>query len=248
MLIPDSDDHIGKIIEETYPDLKNNLYNPKFFQEKSILAPTHELVDMVNDRMLKLLPGEEKTYDSSDSVGVIDMDADFNEALYTDDFLNSIRIAGLPQHSLKLKIGAPIMCMRNIDQRGGLCNGTRLQVQRMGINAIEAKMISGGCVGDICAIPRMVLSPSDNKMPFKINRRQFPVSLCFAMTINKSQGQTLTQVGLFLQRPVFSHGQLYVAVSRVTTRKGLKILCCDEEGNYANSTTNVVYKEALLRI
>ena len=248
MLIPDSDDHIGKIIEETYPDLKDNLYNPKFFQEKSILAPTHELVDMVNDRMLKLLPGEEKTYDSSDSVGVIDMDADFNESLYTDDFLNSIRIAGLPQHSLKLKIGAPIMCMRNIDQRGGLCNGTRLQVLRLGVNAIEAKIISGGCIGDICAIPRMVLSPSDNKMPFKLNRRQFPVSLCFAMTINKSQGQTLTQVGLFLQRPVFSHGQLYVAVSRVTTRKGLKILCCDEEGNYANSTTNVVYKEALFRI
>ena len=203
---------------------------------------------MINDHMLKLLEGDEKTYDSSDSIGVIDMDGDFNESLYTGDFLNSIKIPGLPQHSLKLKIGAPIMCMRNIDQRGGLCNGTRLQVIRMGVNIIEARIISGGNVGMLCAIPRMVLSPTDNKMPFKFNRRQFPVALCFAMTINKSQGQTLTQVGLFLQRPVFSHGQLYVAVSRVTSKEGLKILCCDEEGNYAKSTTNVVYKEALFRI
>ena len=248
MLIPDSDDHVGKIIKEIYPDLKQNLYNDTFFQEKSILAPTHELLDMINNRMLELLDGEEKTYDSSDSIGVIDMDGDFNESLYTDDFLNSIKIPGLPQHSLKLKIGAPIMCMRKIDQQGGLCNGTRLQVIRMGVNIIEARIISGGNVGMLCAIPRMVLSPTDNKIPFKFNRRQFPVALCFAMTINKSQGQTLTKVGLFLQRPVFSHGQLYVAVSRVTSKKGLKILCCDEEGNYAKSTTNVVYKEALFRI
>ena len=140
------------------------------------------------------------------------------------------------------------MCMRNIDQMAGLCNGTRLQVLRLGANIVEARIISGGCVGTICAILRMILSPSDTKMPFKFNRRQFPLAVCFAMTINKSQGQTLTQVGLFLQRPVFSHGQLYVAVFRVTNRKGLKILCCDEEGNHTNSTANVVYKEALFRI
>ena len=203
---------------------------------------------MVNNRMLDLLKGEEKTYLSSDSVGVIDMDSNFNEALYTPDFLNSIKISGIPNHSLRLRIGAPVMCMRNIDQRAGLCNGTRLQVQRLGVNVVEAKIISGGNFGYLCAIPRMVLSPSDNKMPFKFNRRQFPLAMCFAMTINKSQGQTLSKVGLFLQRPVFSHGQLYVAVSRVKSKKGLKILCCDEDGNYAKSTKNVVYKEALFRI
>ena len=248
MLIPDSDDHIRSIIEQTYPELEKNLYTSSYFQERAILAPTHELVDMVNNKMLDLLKGEEKTYASSDSVGVIDMDSNFNEALYTPDFLNSIKIPGLPNHNLRLRIGAPVMCMRNIDQRAGLCNGTRLQVQRMGVNVIEAKIIAGGNLGNLCAIPRMVLSPSDNKMPFKFNRRQFPLALCFAMTINKSQGQTLRNVGLFLQRPVFSHGQLYVAVSRVKSKKGLKILCCDEDGNYAKSTKNVVYKEALFRI
>nr|GEX03941.1 ATP-dependent DNA helicase PIF1-like [Tanacetum cinerariifolium] len=170
MLIPNSNDHIGSIIEETYPQLINYLYNLTFFQEKAILAPTHALVDIINDRMLKLLPGDEKTYESSDSVCIADVDTNFNESLYTDDFLNSIRVAGIPQHTLKLKIGSPVMCMRNIDQRAGLCNGTRLQILRMRVNIIEAKIISGGSVGIIYAIPRMVLSPSDTKIPFKFNR------------------------------------------------------------------------------
>lgn len=168
--------------------------------------------------------------------------------MYSTEFLNTIKMSGLPHHKLSLKIGAPVMCLRNIDQRDGLCNGTRLQVLRMGINNIEAKIISGGKVGEIRSIPRMVISPSDKKMPFQLNRRQFPVSVCFAMTINKSQGQTLAKVGLYLERNVFSHGQLYVAVSRVKSKKGLKVLCCDKDGNYTNSTTNVVYHEVLHRL
>ncbi|GKB34914.1 ATP-dependent DNA helicase PIF1-like protein [Tanacetum coccineum] len=248
MLIPESDDQVGSIIQETYPHLLQNLWNPEFFQERAILAPTHEMVDIINKRMLSLIPGEEKIYESSDSVSVADADdTNFNLDLYTTDFLNTIKVSGVPHHMLALKIGAPVMCMRNIDQKAGLCNGTRLQILRMGINIIEGKIISGGKVGEICAIPRMVITPTDNKMPFKLNRRQFPVQVCFAMTINKSQGQTLPQVGLFLQKPVFSHGQLYVAVSRVKNKKGLKVICCDKDGNYTNSTINVVYKEVLFR-
>jgi ATP-dependent exoDNAse (exonuclease V) alpha subunit len=68
------------------------------------------------------------------------------------------------------------------------------------------------------------------------------------MTINKSQGQTLSNVGLYLPVPVFSHGQLYVAVSRVKTREGLKILALDETGLPSNLTTNVVYQEVFQRI
>jgi ATP-dependent exoDNAse (exonuclease V) alpha subunit len=68
------------------------------------------------------------------------------------------------------------------------------------------------------------------------------------MSINKSQGQTLGQVGLYLSRPVFTHGQLYVAVSRVRTRDGLKILIVDEKDKVKTSTVNVVYPEVFQRI
>jgi ATP-dependent exoDNAse (exonuclease V) alpha subunit len=68
------------------------------------------------------------------------------------------------------------------------------------------------------------------------------------MTINKSQGQTLGCVGLYLPRPVFTHGQLYVALSRVKTRSGLKILITNDESLAKSNTINVVYPEVFQRI
>lgn len=63
------------------------------------------------------------------------------------------------------------------------------------------------------------------------------------MTINKSQGQSLSKVGLFMRQPIFTHGQLYVALSRVKSRQCLKILIIDDEFLISNRTKNVVYKE-----
>ncbi|GKA92094.1 ATP-dependent DNA helicase PIF1-like protein [Tanacetum coccineum] len=126
MLIPKTDDDVGAIIDDTYPNLLRNLWNPSFFQEKEILAPTHEMIDIINQRMLTMLIGDKKEYESSYSVCLADEDSNFDDSIYTTEFLNGIRMSGMPHHSIKLKIGTHIMLMRNIDQKAGLCNGTRL--------------------------------------------------------------------------------------------------------------------------
>ena len=115
----------------------------------------------------------------------------------------------------------------------------------MANNVIEARIISGKKVGHLVYIPRMSLSQSQTPWPFKMTRRQFPLIVSYAMTINKSQGQSLQCVGLYLPQPVFSYGQLYVAFSRVQSKSGLKILIHDKEGKPLNTTTNVVFKEVL---
>ena len=71
------------------------------------------------------------------------------------------------------------------------------------------------------------MSPAESDLPFKLIRRQFPVQLAFAMTINKSQGQTFERVGILLSDPVFSHGQLYVAFSRAKSRDDVKVQVVD---------------------
>ncbi|XP_035841591.1 ATP-dependent DNA helicase PIF1-like [Helianthus annuus] len=244
LVITDSDDPIQSLIDFVHPSILHQYKNPGFFSERAILAPKNEVVHEINDRLLSLFPGEEKEYLSCDSICQTEQVLDsFQQGLYSPDNLNALKISGLPNHRLVLKVGVPVMLLRNIDQQNGLCNGTRLQVTFLGKRVIEAEVISGGNIGTRVFIPRISMVPSDKKIPFQFQRRQFPLTVCFAMTINKSQGQSLSRVGLYLKDPVFTHGQLYVALSRVKSRQGVKILSFDCDGKPTSKTSNVVYKE-----
>ena len=101
----------------------------------------------------------------------------------------------------------------------------------------------GNNIGHKVFIPQMVITHSNTKLPFRLQHIQFLLAICFAMTINKSQEQSLSHVRLYPPRAIFCHGQLYVAISRVTSRKSLKMLITHEDGNIVNSTINVVYNE-----
>ena len=174
---------------------------------------------------------------------------------YPSEFLNTLTPNGLPPHVLKLKIGCPVILLRNIDPAGGLCNGTRLVVRGFQRNIIDAEIMVGDHAGKRIFLPRIPLCPSDDEMfPFQFKRKQFPIRLSFAMTINKAQGQTLPNVGVYLPEPVFSHGQLYVALSRATARSNIRILVVppSDRNDKKNKTKingiytkNIVYKEVL---
>ncbi|GJY43931.1 CC-NBS-LRR resistance protein [Tanacetum coccineum] len=143
ILIKESTDPVGSIISFVYPNVVQKLSDHTYFQDKAILAPTHEVVDVINDRVLSMIPGDETVYLSSDSICESDQATDTNAAVFSPDFLNSLKFSGLPNHKLILKVGVIIMLLRNIDQPNGLCNGTRLQVVRLDKHVIEAKIITG---------------------------------------------------------------------------------------------------------
>jgi len=190
------------LVHFVYPQNVLNSICQTLFDDATILCPTIEAVEEVNDFILSLIDGEERTYLSSDTPCQSDEDNNIQSEWFTSKFLNDIKCSGIPNHKIKLKVGVPIMLLRNIDQANGLCNGTRLQVNHLSKNIISCTVI-----------------------------------------INKSQGQSLSKVGLYLPRLVFTHGQLYVAVSRVKTKTRFKILILDEDENVLDNTKNVVYKE-----
>jgi len=98
------------------------------------------------------------------------------------------------------------------------------------MNAIDAEIVVGQHAGQRVFLPRIPLCPSDDDMfPFRFKRKQFPIRLSFAMTVNKAQGQTIPIVGVYLPETVFSHGQLYVALSRATAKVNIKILAIKEK-------------------
>ena len=110
---------------------------------------------------------------------------------------------------------------------------------------IEAEVVNGPRTGDWILLPRIVFDSNDLDSPFQLRRRQFPIRPAFAMTINKSQGQTMRRVGVYLPQPVFSHGQLYVAFSRVGGPSHISV--CVEGGSFSGRegvyTRNVVRRE-----
>jgi ATP-dependent DNA helicase PIF1 len=244
MVIPYTDKatSLKALIDAIFPSFQTNRLNSDYIISRAILSTKNDHVDEINDYLIDRFDGEERVYYSFDEA------VDDRNNFYPMEFLNTLSVSGLPPHYLRVKVGCPIILLRNIDPSNGLCNGTRLICRRFQQNVIDAEIAVGQHAGKRVFLPRIPLSPSDEDMfPFKLKRKQFPIRLSFAMTINKAQGQTIPHVGIYLPQSVFSHGQLYVALSRGTSRRTTKVLVQPEQefNDDAVYTVNVVYKEVL---
>ena len=237
----------AQLIQAIYGDIAQrgtSAGNDNYYLDRTILSARNDDVDELNDLLMKDFPGTSTTYHSADSLAhEPGVDNEQGLLAYTPEYLNAINIPGLPMSKLILKEQVPLMLLRNIAPDRGLCNGTRVVLTHMRPHVLQVHLISGEHKGKVAFIPRLQLTPNEELLGFSFKRCQFPVRLAFAMTINKSQGQSVKHVGIDLRAGVFSHGQLYVAMSRATRSSNIKVIL---PPGAENLVKNIVYQEALL--
>ena len=239
-------DNEGKSMDEfcdnIFPDLDSNIHDKRWLEGRAILTPTNREVDQINNHLVDKMAGEIILLYSSDA-----LDNDKDTYRYNIEYINTLNPTGLPASRLCLKPGMPVMLMRNLNPTEGLCNGTRLVFKRMLSPRLLVCTTVGQDIDRDVYIPRITLRPKERQYPFEWSRRQFPIRAAFSTTINKAQGQTMKTIGVWLPEPVFSHGQLYVAASRVGAPEKLKFALKPEDERYSTRTRNVVYKEVLTK-
>jgi PIF1-like helicase/Helitron helicase-like domain at N-terminus len=236
---------VDSLLDIIYPDLHVPGHSDQYFSERIILSCINKKVNELNETVLARFPGPSQIFHSVDSIPNSEQLGEHDPLLnYPVEYLNEVNCGSLPLAKLELKIGCPVMVLKNLDAANGVCNGSRGILTRYGNRVLEVRLLTGSHAGQTVFIPRVANLPGEDENAFKFTRRQFPIRVCFSMTINKSQGQSVKFVGLDLRSPAFTHGQFYVAVSRVTSVSNIKAIW-DEEDREGKSQ-NVVYSEVLL--
>jgi len=240
-----AENSVDSLIDAIYPGIHIPNHPDQYFSERIILSSMNKKVNELNATVLAKFPGPVRLFPSIDFIPNSERLGEDDPLLnYPVEYLNEINCGTLPLAKLELKIGCPVMVLKNLDAANGVCNGSRGILTRYSNRVLEVKLLTGEHAGQTVFIPRITNEPSDEENAFKFTRRQFPIRVCFSMTINKSQGQSVKFVGLDLRSPAFTHGQFYVAVSRVTSVSNIKAIWT--EGVREARTQNVVYKEVLL--
>ena len=216
-------DSTDELIDKVFPQLEKGYMDKYFVSHRAICTPLNDNVGKLNEVIMAKFPGEGKT----DSVANEDM-----VNTYPTDFPNSVTLSGMPPHAMTLNVGAPVMLLRNLRAGPGygLCNGTRMIVLTLGQRVAEVDISSGVNRGNSILIPHITIAPSDTELPFTLKHHQFPLCPCFAMSTNKAEGQTLQFVGIYLPDHMFTHGQLYVASSRVQDPSALAVCLNNPDG------------------
>ncbi|XP_010507402.1 PREDICTED: uncharacterized protein LOC104784018 [Camelina sativa] len=152
-------------------------------------------------------------------------------------------VPGLPQQVLRLKVGAPVMLLADIDPSRGLSTGVRLQITKVGDSLLTVKFTTPMDYYAEFLIPKTHMFAAES-FPVSLRRTQYPLTLAFAMTIDKSRGQTFSKVGLYLPSRVLRDGHRYLAISKVKATTGVtQVLITQKDGKPQEDSENVVFKK-----
>ena len=138
------------LIDFVFGDIENNYNNSYWMASRSIICPTNNNVDTINNKILDKIPGEQTCYRSHDSV-------EENEHQYPLEFINSLCLSGMPSHKLHLKPNSILKLLSNLDPANGHCNGIRYCVKHLHSHTIDAEIICGPHAGKRLFIPAFQL-------------------------------------------------------------------------------------------
>ena len=172
-------DSIDDLVDKVFPNIDDGYLDKYYASRRAILTPKNENVDKINEKIMDRFPSIGHTYLSADSVAEEDL-----VNAYPTEFLNSITLSGMPPHSMTLKVGAPVILLRNLRAGPGygLHNGTWLIILKLGVKVLEVQIASGVNKGKYVLIPRIPIAPSDTELPFTLKRCQFLIKPCFVVS------------------------------------------------------------------
>ena len=243
-------DSVDDLVKFVYPDLNKTISVSRlsgtellerlaWVSERSILSTTNAEVEEINRKILGQMQATRRTYLSADTAFSEDKSTILTEV--QPEVLHSINPAGIPQHELTVCEGALVMLIRNVNVAAGWVNGSKFIVIGMRDWVLTLMSIDEATRGEILQLPRIDFHEMHGPSGFILARRQFPLRLTWATTVHKAQGQSLQIVGCNLSSACFTHGMLYVALSRCSSFAGLRIFLSG--GNL--TITNTIYAEII---
>jgi ATP-dependent DNA helicase PIF1 len=179
--------------------LQGTIKDISFFRDRAILIIKNDTVADINVRILTRLASETRVYNTVNSINFDIMEKEGNRPNISIEFLRAQNPSGLPPAQLELKIGASVICLRNLFFKERLCNSIRIIITKLREYSIKVKIINSQFYEKDRVILRITLITDIKKDAWKYSRKQFLVRLCFTITINKTQGQSLQKIGINLR-------------------------------------------------